>query len=272
MKIRKLLAFGVVFASSVQFASAQAQGLNVFLEQANTQTGPSSYTTNGYFAAERVDLSGTIFDPTAAMAMRPNGTTDTLTYQTPPQFLFQTGLYSDLTSFNNDWGLGNYSFSGDDGSMTWPYSGTVANNNVMWTPTPAMVTNYAALTGGLTPGQAFTVDFTAWSPDSHSNSNTTFIELYNLTTNMAVDGTALSNSATSWTMSASDLLPLDSYELVIDDDNRLYGPPIATFQGAVSDISYDNNQSIYFQTVPEPSAYAVLGVGMLGLLLRRRRQ
>jgi len=274
MKIRKLLAFVVVFGCGVQFASAQAQFLNVFQTEEQAQTGASSYGPTFYYGAERIDSSGTVLDPTSATATRPTGQVDALAQVDPTQLQYQDNpAYNSLSAFNAAWTNGDYTFVGDLGT----YTGTVNNpgpgGGIAWSSTPAMVTNYAALTSGLAPNQPFTVDFTSWTPNANATLGTaTYVALFDDTNHTTADSAILAAGATSWTMSALDLLPNSKYELVIDDDNRLEGPSNPNFQGALSDISYDNKTDVFFQTVPEPGPFAVVGLGVLGLLVRRRNR
>jgi hypothetical protein len=264
MKIRKALFFGAVFVGATQFAAAQAVGLAEFFGQTYVQTGSSSTSFAGYYAADRVDMSGPS-DPTDVEVTRPNGTVDTLVFNSTPQFLYQTGYYSSLSAFNADFGLGTYTFSGDSGTL----SGTVQNNSVLWASTPPTVTNYSALQNA-DPTADLDVDFTPFSADANANYAATYIGLFDVTTNTEIEGGVFDPATTSFDILSSYLAPNQTYQLTIDDDNRLVQPAALGFEGATPYASYDVNTLVNFNTTPEPAPIAMIAIGVLGLCVRRR--
>lgn len=189
----------------------------------------------------------------------------------------QATLSSTPGGFTGTWGSsvqaawqGTFSATGaiptnsNTGSNTWDFTSL---------PTSALPAGSAIGLGDLDDGSSSTISFKAY--DSSGNPLTEWLDEPFLTrgTGTGAGGSVISTNMPGWEWNAA------TSTYIFDGDTSGGNPAIGVYlltNQAIStletaDTRSSNNYGIYAPVVPEPSSTALLGLGGLALILRRRR-
>ena len=186
-------------------------------------------------------------------------------------FSYQTGLMASLNSF----GAGSYTISGTRADSTTQSASIAYGGTQYYTSTTPYISDYSSL-AGLNPTQAFTFDFSAFTPNPNADSEAyTFLNIYNTTTGMSVfSQNFLPDTTTSVTVPGGSLMANTEYTFDLIYDNRIDG----TNSGVATYQLFDNRTDGTFTTglgvvaTPEPASAGMMVAGALSLLLFARRR
>jgi hypothetical protein len=271
MRTSRELIFGLGLAAVglVAFAgaaSAQVINTDVGLNDAFSQTSDSTATETGAFFSARVFFSGPGQYTTGTLTL-PNSNTRPLADQgyLPPTYeIGYEDTAASLSDLEATYPTGTYTFDVSGGTqpekvVSQSYAGDAYPN------TP-LVTNFSALQG-LNAADAFTVDLNGMvvSPNATPDVNNIYFFIYNASTNAQVFSDAGPPTVTDFVIPGGTLAAGTSYYF-----NLVYDDRIVDTTGGDSPITltqfYDIGTAGDFTTaVPEPSTWAMMLVGFVGL-------
>lgn len=241
---------------------------NTLYEQTSgaAPSSPSGY----FFNAGGVSGPG---DFNSAMLTYPGpGSPQALTFSDSAHFGFGSPLIASLATFNADYPFGTYTVSAKNtvtmatGSASMNYTQDVYTSSI-----PALAA--ASFNGlqGMNPGNAFTVDFNSFTPNSAANFAKTFFTIFDSTGAAVFTQGFLDPTTTMVSIPANTLHANNSYRFELDFSDRIEGSNanVATEQGF--DVRTDGN----FRTaaaVPEPGTFTLMLAGLVVSCWMRRRR
>jgi hypothetical protein len=256
-------AAAVSLAWVVPTQAQQLTNAGIFKNLTNEQTGPSTVLATGAF----FNAGGIISAPGAfntATLTYPNGTNN-LPFSSPTNFGNGPG-FPTQAAMDAAYPFGSYTITVTNTSTSATDSRTVNYTQDAYTvDVPQMAAaSFAALQNLSTSGSSLTLDFNSFTPNGAATSAFSFFTIFN-SSQFCSD---LSPSATSCTINPSALTPGTAYNWEIDFSDRIE----AVVNGALTYTDFDVRTDGAFTTaVPEPTSIALLGAGLFGLLLQRRR-
>jgi hypothetical protein len=278
MKRSGALRTGIGRSGAMRFAGAvvavtlswvvptQAQQLTnagIFKNLTHEQTGPSTVVATGAF----FNAGGIISAPGAfnqATLTYPNGT-QILPFTSPTVFGNGPG-FSSQAAMDAAYPIGSYTITVTNTGTSATDSRTVTLNPDAYTPDIPQLTaaSFTALQNLSTSGPALTLDFNGFTPNPLATAFFTYFTIFN--SSQFCSG--LSPSATSCTINPDVLTPGTTYDWELDFSDRIE----ATVNGALTYTDFDVRTDGTFTTaVPEPTSIALLGAGLFGLFVQRRR-
>jgi PEP-CTERM motif len=252
-----LAAIGVLGLAGA--ASAQVTEDDVGLNDSFEQTSDSVANESGAFFAAHISFTN-IGDYAGGTLELPSTDTRTLVSFGSLGYQYEDTATT-LTTLQMTYGTGIYTFkltgSGQpDATVAQSYAGDAYSNK-------ALVTNYSALQG--VNASSVTFDLNGMMPSMNATQSNIYLYVYNASTNALVYNSGQLSSTTTM-ISLPTLTPGTNYYYNLEYDDRIFG---TANDGAIAQYQiYDLDTNGNFFTagaVPEPSTWAMMLVGFVGL-------
>lgn len=250
-------------------AHAQATDIVLFRTNINHQTSATSADYLGTFLNAGIDVTNPS-DYGAGTLTLPDGTTSYPITQTGTSYDYFSPLYPYAADLEADFPHGDYTLSFNAGNEPAD-AVTVTDAQYRWSPDVPLAHEYDTLEHAVA-GQAITVHVAGFTPGDGTNDEISFYILHDNTAGFnPIDARNSNTNAYSFDISAGTLQASHSYTLSLYYSSRL-DTLNAGLGGATAFLGYDQLTTLDFTVaaVPEPASFAVLGLGALALLRRRR--
>jgi hypothetical protein len=272
---RKSLAIAFCVSGMLAVQTPAARADITFLDQFGNisyeQVGNGNdLTLNGTFFS--ADLNQTTNAYTSASFTTPLGVVQGLTQDSPTDWHYQTALFPSLPAMEAVYTFGTYTYQGTNSTTTDTATLNYLADDYPQSNPYLTGTDYSSLQG-VNATLPFTVHFSPYVTGTTATDSFIFFTVFDDTTNtQVVNAGFLSPTTTSYTIAANTLTPGNSYTYELDYSNR----DIVTGTGAdfAPELGFDVRSDGTFTAaaVPEPGYLVLLGVGMAGLLVLRRRK
>lgn len=184
-------------------------------------------------------------------------------------FTYSTSLYSSEADLHSDFPYGTYTIAASGAS------GSVQTNidyaADYFAATVPYLTNFDEL-NGMNPSVGLSVNFPAYTPDSHATEGFIFFTVFDSGGNAVVSNGFLDSSSTSAPIPANSLLPNTDYTFELDYSDRIDGQDPINNQYTEQGFDLRDDGAFTTGSVPSPSTGAeALGLFLPALISRKRK-
>lgn len=239
----------------------------------------NALTLNGTFFSADLNSSAPNAYTSASVTYPGPGSPQTLTQDSPIDYLFQTELLPDLATMETDFPKGTYTFQGVNGPTTDTASLNYSADDYPQSNAYLTGTDYSSLQG-MDATQAFTFHFSPDITGSNATQSFIFFTIYDETTGIvAFNDGFLPAATTSVVLPANTLMSGHLYGYELDYSNRDIlsnpgdGGDGGDGGGVDAQLGFDTRTDGTFATAgPEPGSAAMLAIaGFAGIFLLKRR-
>ncbi len=249
---------------------------DIDFNDALNQTGPSSSSLAGYFFTSRGEMAttgdfdgGTLVYPgpatPATFAVNPSLSTE---------LIFQTGFLPSLSALTTAFPTGAYTINAtNSGNTALNQSDSITNTGTFFTANTPLLTA-ATFNGlqGLQSSSAFNIAFPAFTPAAGTSEAFTFFTISNASTGAVVFNESFQpSSTTGFVLPANTLSPNTSYSYSLDYSDRVTGTGSTAPTNELFDVSTEGSFTTSAASVPEPGVAVLVGLGLLGIAVLRKR-
>jgi hypothetical protein len=262
--------------AGVGAAHAQLTQADVGVNPTFEQTDPTTVTSTGGFFSGRAFFTNTTDFDAGTLTYGGPGSPAALTPGSPPPSLTLGGSNPSFVGLQSDFPNGDYTFDLTGGTMgptefVINYAGNAYSN------TPELTAASFSALQGLNAAAPITLDFNPMdvSPNATPGANAIFFSVVD-SSNSTVFNETLSTTDTSVTIPGGVLAAGQSYSFDLLFDDRIVDSSGEFLKTQFYDTHTDGSFSTAAEAVPEPSTWAMMLMGFVGLgfaaSLRGRKQ
>ena len=262
--------------AGVGAAHAQLTQADVGVNPTFEQTDPTTVTSTGGFFSGRAFFTNTTDFDAGTLTYGGPGSPAALTPGSPPPSLTLGGSNPSFVGLQSDFPNGDYTFDLTGGTMG-PTEFVINYAGDAYSNTPELTAASFSALQGLNAAAPITLDFNPMdvSPNATPGANAIFFSVVD-SSNSTVFNETLSTTDTSVTIPGGVLAAGQSYSFDLLFDDRIVDSSGEFLKTQFYDTHTDGSFSTAAEAVPEPSTWAMMLMGFVGLgfaaSLRGRKQ